>query len=84
MSGVDTEGGGMSEIYKKNPAHVLAHIAKARGEPVDDGAIERLAAYCDEPIAVDDDDLSAYRGILCGIVLGALVWAVGLLIWWVL
>lgn len=30
----------------------------------------------------EEDDLGACRGILCGVVLGALVWAAAFLIWW--
>ena len=33
-----------------NPAHVLAAIAKARGEPIDDALVQQLAALCDEEV----------------------------------
>lgn len=32
----------------------------------------------------EEDDLGACRGVLCGIALGALVWVIGFLIWWML
>lgn len=33
-----------------NPAHVLAAIAKARGEPIDDAIVQQLAELCDEEV----------------------------------
>ena len=33
-----------------NPAHVLAAIAKARGEPIDDALVQQLAALCDKEV----------------------------------
>ena len=35
-----------------------------------------------EPQREDDDGFNACRGILCGVALGGLVWAVALLVWW--
>jgi len=35
-----------------NPANVLAAIAKARGEPIDEAVVQQLAALCDEKVLV--------------------------------
>ena len=35
-----------------NPANVLAAIAKARGEPIDNALVQQLAAMCDEEVQV--------------------------------
>ena len=41
----------MNEIdLSGNPAHVLAAIAKARGEPIDEAMVQQLAALCDEEV----------------------------------
>ena len=43
----------MDEIdLSGNPAHVLAAIAKTRGEPIDDALVQRLAALCHEEVQV--------------------------------
>lgn len=36
--------------WTSHPARVLAAIAKARGEPIDDARVEALAALCDEVV----------------------------------
>lgn len=45
---------GMNEMNEidltGNPAHVLAAIAKARGEPIDDALVQHLAALCSEEV----------------------------------
>lgn len=33
-----------------NPVHILASIAKARGEPIDDAAVQQCAAFCEEDV----------------------------------
>jgi hypothetical protein len=41
----------MDEIcLNGSPAHVLAAIAKARGEPIDEALVQQLAALCDEEV----------------------------------